>query len=145
MLGQTFEDKKARAIKLLAEQDPMTLALALVEATESLSSALDNGCGNDVAVESILGNEINKAAKSTADERNYRTFARALEAGQQESILTAMMELGSICVHVDQLKETFPVEDVYDNSGDASRNFGMHGIEPDTRKLSIIYCASTED
>lgn len=145
MLGDKFKNKEQRAAELLAQHDPMALAMALLNATESLSQAYDNGCGNDIAAEKLLQSNLTSTEASLEDTDTYIDFARAITDAQQEKILTAMMTTGTLSVHVDQLHETFAVEDVYSNSGEASGNSGMHGVEADTNKLTIIYCASLDD
>lgn len=145
MLGDNFKNKEQRAAELLAQHDPMTLAMALLNSTESLSQAYDNGCGNDLDTEKLLNGSLARAEASLEDRSTYIDFARAITDAQQEKILTAMMTTGTLSVHVDQLGETFAAEDVYSNGGEAKGNSGMHGIEADTSKLTIIYCASSED
>ncbi len=140
MLGRKFKNKAERAAELVTQNDPMTLAMALLKSAENLSDAYDNGCGNDLDVENILQQSIGSNEDASGDD-SYAALARALTADQQEKLLTAMMRMGTLSVHVDQLHETFTVEDVYDNSGEAKGNSGLHGTAPDTSKLTIIYCA----
>lgn len=140
-LGKEFKDKQARAAALLADHDPMTLAMALLKAVEGESFGLDNGCGNNVEVEHLLSGNIDSAVKALNGQDNYQTFTRALDADKQEKVLSAMLQTGTVAIHVEQLKATFSLDDVYDNSGEAKSNFGIQGVEPDTSKLTILFCA----
>ena len=45
-----------------------------------------------------------------------KRFADNISSDQLERLLTELMHRGRIAVHVEQLEETFPVGDVYDNS-----------------------------
>ena len=89
----------------------------------------------------------NYTPKDIADnlsENDYVEFVKSLTPAKQERLLTAMMNSGTLSVHVEKLNETFDVLDVYDNSGEASSNCGKGEASADTTKLTILYVAPTE-
>jgi hypothetical protein len=53
---------------------------------------------------------------------NIKQFVKDLTSSQQEELLRELVSQDRIFVHVDSKSETFPVEDVYDNSSRSNKN-----------------------
>jgi hypothetical protein len=53
---------------------------------------------------------------------DIKQFVKDLTSSQQEELLRELVSQDRIFVHVDSKNETFPVEDVYDNSSSRYKN-----------------------